>query len=93
MTEITKNSIITKKEGFLSSEMDEGLAMMSIENSSYYGMDKIGKSIWESFETPTSIETVCATLCGRFDVSEEECLRDVIAFMETIYKAGLVEIS
>lgn len=92
MAEITKETIITKKEGFLSSEMDEGLAMMSIENSAYYGMDKIGKSIWESFESPSSIETICTALRERFDVSEEECLRDVIAFMETIHKAGLIEI-
>lgn len=93
MIEVSKNSIITKNEGFLSSEMDDGLAMMSIENSSYYGMDKIGKSIWESFETPTSVESICDTLCERFDVSKETCVNDVIDYMGKIHQAGLVEIS
>jgi len=93
MTEITKNSIIAKKEGVLSSEMDDGLAMMSIENSAYYSMDKIGRSIWESFETPTSVESICDTLCERFDVSKETCVNDVTDYMGKIHQAGLVEIS
>jgi hypothetical protein len=93
MAEITKKTIITKKEGFLSSEMDEGLAMMSIENSSYYGMDKIGRSIWETFDEPASIETICDKLCERFDVSAEACQKDVIDYMGKLQQAGLITIA
>lgn len=93
MAEITNKTIITKKEGFLSSEMDEGLAMMSIENSSYYGMDKIGRSIWETFDAPTSVEMICAKLCERFDVSAEACQKDVIDYMGKLQQAGLITIA
>lgn len=93
MAEITNKTIITKKEGLLSSEMDEGLAMMSIENSSYYGMDKIGRSIWETFDAPTSVEMICTKLCERFDVSAEACQKDVIDYMGKLQQVGLITIA
>jgi hypothetical protein len=90
---ITKASLISKKHGFLASEMDDGLAMMSIENSAYYAMDKIGKSIWQAFEEPTTIHDICSVLCAKYEVSEEQCLEDVIHYIEQLNKSGLISIS
>lgn len=90
---ITKDTLVTKNQGFLASDMDDGLAMMSIENSAYYAMDKIGKNIWQAFEGSTSITNICNILCEKYDVSEAQCLEDVINYIEQLIKAGLVSIS
>lgn len=93
MSILTKDTLVIKAESLLTSEMDDGLVMMSIENSSYYSMDKIGKSIWEAFDVSANIEEICKIMCERYEVSQEECLNDVTTYIDTLQKAGLVQLS
>lgn len=88
---INKNTVIEKREDIVTADLDGNAVMMSIENGKYYGMDEIATAIWKSMEHPVSVEQLVHILMDEFDVSEEQCLTDVIAFLTKLCNENLIK--
>ena len=74
--EITLNSVVTKSEDQVSTELDGETVLMSIEQGNYYGMDKILSHIWTIIETPIPVSTLCDQLIAEYDVKRDACETD-----------------
>jgi Coenzyme PQQ synthesis protein D (PqqD) len=74
----------------LTALVDDDTVMFSPEQGAYFGLDAIGTRVWQLLEEPRSLEDVCATLRGEFDVDEETCRRDVEDLIEQLREASLV---
>lgn len=90
--EITLESLIKRKDGLLSSPIDDELVMMSIEKGKYYGLDEISRRIWELFEVNRSVASICEQLIEEHDVDESTCYKEVLAYIKELVDEGLVEI-
>ncbi|MDZ7817300.1 MAG: lasso peptide biosynthesis PqqD family chaperone [Aliarcobacter sp.] len=86
-------SIIKRNNDLLSSEMDDELVMMNLESNNYYGLNKIGKDIWEILEENQTLESLCNKLIEKYDVSFEECKNDITPFLEKLKESNIIEIS
>ena len=64
--------------------------MFSPDQGAYFGLDEIGSRVWELLEEPRSIDELCATLRGEYDVDPETCRGDVTALVERLREAKLV---
>lgn len=91
--EITPDTILQRKGDMLFNEIDGEVVMLSIENSEYYGMDKVGSFIWKLLEQPLSFKELVNSLLNKFDVSKEQCTTDVLAFLKKLTDKELVIIS
>ncbi|MDF1730725.1 MAG: lasso peptide biosynthesis PqqD family chaperone [Minwuia sp.] len=78
-------------EGFVSTDMDGETVLMSIEHGSYFGIGGTGSLIWERLEQPQTEDALVEAVRAAYDVSEEDCRRDVAAFLATLIENGLVE--
>ncbi len=87
---IESSSVFVHAPGQVSSELDGETVMMSIENGKYYGMDRIGTRIWSLIENPNSIKEVCRVLRAEFNVSPEECEKDVTELLQRLLDQRLV---
>lgn len=87
---INSDTKIMRNSDIISSEMDEETVMMNIEQGEYYGVNPVGSRIWELLETPWTFGSLCAQLRKEFDVSEEECKRDVGEFVNVMREKNLV---
>jgi hypothetical protein len=58
----------------------------------YLALDDVGRRVWQLLETPRSLSELVAALRGEYDVSEDDCRRDVTAFVERLREHGLVVI-
>jgi len=58
----------------------------------YYGIDEIGAVIWGALEEPRTIEYLRETILRIYQVDRETCNRDVMAFLNDMHAAGLIEI-
>lgn len=76
----------------MEAEMDNELVMMSLENNAYYGLDRVGKVIWQMLETPQSIDAIADQLIKRFDVSKEQCLEDIMPFFEKLLDQQMISV-
>lgn len=90
-TTIDINAKIARNEEIVSSDMDDEIVMMSIEQGEYYGINAVGSRIWELLEQPRTAAGLCDILLEEYDVPAEECRRDVLAFIEQLFEKKLVK--
>ncbi len=91
--QITPQSIIRRNKNLLFNEIDGEVVMLSIENSEYYGMDKIGSRIWELIESPVSVNELIDKLLEEYDVTRDQCTHDTTGFLEQLAEKKLIYIT
>lgn len=64
----------------IASEMDGDLVMMDIEQGQYFGVGGVGTRIWELLGQPITVAGIADAICQEFDVSRDDCLKDVLQF-------------
>lgn len=79
--EIGPETLLQRKPGLLFNEIDGEVVMLSIENSEYYGMDKVGSRIWQLLENPMLFKELVKLLKDEFEVTEEQCQQDTMGFV------------
>jgi hypothetical protein len=90
--DIGPDTILQRKPGLLFNQIDGEVVMLSIENSEYYGMDKVGSRIWELLEIPITLKELIVTLMNEFEVSEEKCKIESIEFIQKLLTKKLLKI-
>ena len=88
--EITPDTVLQRKGDLLFNEIDGEVVMLSIENSEYYGMDKVGSRIWELLEKPMTFKEIIARLRDEYEVTEEQCVSDTLAFLNKLQDKKLI---
>ena len=86
----------TMERYFRNSEIIDGsvndnLVMMHIEKGKYFGLNPVGKRIWDILEQPKNIEEITDILQSEFVVTSEQCKADVQEFMDKMEKADIIK--
>ncbi len=89
---VSVKSIVSQEAGNIVSDMDGEKVMLSINNGKYYNLGAIGGEIWELMSEPTTVGEIVATLLTQYEVEASVCEEEVISFVETMTKEGLVNL-
>ncbi|MPM43632.1 hypothetical protein SDC9_90309 [bioreactor metagenome] len=92
MKQITLQSVITGKKEIVAADMDGETVMMGIETGKYYNLGKMGGVIWTLVEQPVSVEAVIEQLLGKYEVTRRQCEEEVLSFLNSLDKEGLLEV-
>ena len=84
MTKFTRN--IKTISGRLHDEM----VMMDIEQGRYFSLNPVATRIWDMMDKPLDIDELCSKLHEEYDVSPEQCRREVEEHLGELVKLGLV---
>ena len=76
----------------MATPVDDEMVMMHLESNRYYGLNAMGRRIWELIETPTPITAVCQQLLTEFDVEPEICEREVLAFLTEMQDGNVIRV-
>jgi len=90
MNKITLETTVARANDLLATDLDDETILMSIEQSSYYGMEKTARRIWELVEKPIKVADLCSQMAEEYRVEPEVCERDIITFLEELFKEKLV---
>ena len=90
--EITPDTVLHRKPGMLFNEIDGEVVMLSIENSEYYGMDKVGSRIWQLLENPMPFKDLVARLMEEYEVTEEKCRQETLDFVKKMTEKKLLNL-
>jgi uncharacterized membrane-anchored protein YitT (DUF2179 family) len=90
---MNSNNVISIKDNFIYSESDNELFLMSLENNAYYGLDEIGKRVFEIIQKPINFSEIVQILMNEYEVDEETCKNDLESFLNSLYKANIIDIS
>jgi hypothetical protein len=90
---ISEKSIVSRSEDLLEASMEDSLALMSIEKGSYYGLNPVGKEIWENIDKPISVINLIDLLLTKFNIDKETCQKETIAFLGKLEIREIISIS
>jgi hypothetical protein len=88
MTPETKWSIPPQ---VMSRLVDDETVLLDLESGMYFGLDGVGKLIWESVTDGKSLGEISAVITAEFEVDEAQALIDVIAFASDLVERGLLK--
>lgn len=77
----------------VSTELDGETVILDVSAGIYSGLDPVGTAIWNLFEAPISIAQLLETILKTYDVSEEQCVDDMLIFLKDLAKNKLIDIS
>nr|WP_137677820.1 PqqD family protein [Parerythrobacter lutipelagi] len=89
---VTPDSVVTRNEDVLYSEVADGMSLMDIESGRYFHFEPTGSSIWLKLAPDQSIADLCGSLEKEFEVEPEQCRIDTIEFVTELYGLGLVKV-
>jgi len=90
---VTLDSVITRLPGHIVSDMGGEKVMLSVERGKYYNLGEIGGRIWELAEQPTVLSAIVAALLDEYEVGQEDCERQVLAFVARLSDEGLLKVA
>lgn len=75
----------------LSSNLENNVLILSLENGCYFSLDTIGSYIWQFFsEKPVSLDEIVDKLLEEYDIDRETCLKDVQEFIDDMASKKLI---
>lgn len=61
-------------------------------DGTYYTLNEVGSFIWDLIEeSPKSMDELAEAVQDEFEVSEEECIRDIKSLLTDLQHEGLLE--
>lgn len=76
----------------VSSDLDGEAVILHLGNGVYYSLNETGTRIWNLIHRPTRVEAIYTTLMNEYDVAADQCQHELLTMLQTLAKAGLVEV-
>lgn len=91
---LTPDTLITRNgEKFLISLIGEEVVMMDIQKGTYIGMNAVGSSIWNMLSQTLAVKDIIKSLTTVYDISEDQCEKETIAYLQQMYQQEMLIIS
>lgn len=82
---------IYKKSELVEGQLDDNQIIMDIERGKYFGLNSLGRKIWELLESPLTLDEIINRLLSEYQVSEEICHKEVSSFINKAISLGIIE--
>jgi hypothetical protein len=92
MQSLTDGSVVVAAKSQVSCDLDGEAAVLNLATGIYYGLDKVGATIWQHIQTPATVATLRQAIIERYDVDAGTAQSDLISFLDEMMQEGLVEL-
>lgn len=89
---ITAETRIFKSDLQCSSDLDGITVILSVQDSSYLGVNPVGSQIWKLLDENPRLSELVAKLTAEYIVEPQQCEKDVRAFLEKLYQRELIHL-
>lgn len=86
------SSFVKRSANQIACDMGGEVVILDLKSGNYYGLDTVGARVWTLIEEPTCLAEVRQVIMSEYDVDAETCDRDIVAFVNQMQAAGIVEI-
>lgn len=76
----------------ISTELDGETVILDIDSGIYSGLDVMGTFIWNTMACAVSVAVLRDAILARYDVTEEQCVADLLKFLRALADQGLIEV-
>jgi Coenzyme PQQ synthesis protein D (PqqD) len=89
---LSPQSVVTVTKDQVSCNLGAEAAILNTKHGIYYGLDPIGAEVWKLLQTPRKVVDIREVLLQDYEVDPERCERDLLALLEQLLGAGLIEV-
>jgi hypothetical protein len=89
---LSSATILRVAPGVASAPVDDEVTVLDPRTSVYFGLEGVGARIWSLIDGRTSVAGITAALRAEYDVTEDECLADVLSFADELVERGLLQV-
>lgn len=86
----SRDSCVVASDDQVSTALGDETVILGMADGVYYGLDAVGARIWALLATPHRVSQLVGTILDEFDVSAEQCERDVLALLDELSERRLV---
>ena len=90
--DVTLTTQVRHSAKVLTQEVGGEVVLLDLDSELYFGLDPVGSRIWALLADTRSLEHVHATLCREFDGDTARIKDDLLALIQQLAEAGLVEL-
>ncbi len=83
---------VVRRAGQPSADLGPETVVLGMASDAYFSLGGVGPRIWEIITKPTSVTGIVDAITSEHEVSAARCEADVIAFVERLHEAGLVDL-
>lgn len=83
--------VATKQQ--VSSDLGDDTVILNLKTGIYHGLDAVGARIWHLIQESRTITDILDTLLAEYDVEPDRCERELVALLQKLADAGLIEVS
>lgn len=87
------DSVLQRVDDLISCDLDGEVALMSVANGKYYGLNAMGSRIWALLAEARPVGEVCGLLQGEFQVELGQCRDEVLAFVRELAQEQLIRVA
>jgi hypothetical protein len=89
---ISTDSVVTTVRDQLTSGLGGDAVVLDLQSGKYFGFEAVGARIWELIQQPRKVSDIRDALLHEYDADPAECQRDLLAFLQEMQEAGLIEV-
>lgn len=82
---------IVRAPGVVDAPLYDMTVLLNVESSRYHELNPVGARIWDLLKTETSAAEIVDVLVAEFDVSRDDCSRQVASFLDGLRKRDLLQ--
>lgn len=85
LQQLSRDSLVRRAEGQVFTELEGEVVLLNIETGRYYGMNAVLSRIWNLIgDGPVSVSDLVSRLLEEYEISSEECERDLLEALERL---------
>src|ERR1039458_2219946 len=89
---LSSKSTIVATRSQVSYELEGETIILHSENGTYFGLSHVGTFVWNQIRGPHTVREIRDAVISDFDVSSDECERDLLELLKQLWSFGLIEV-
>jgi len=89
---ISRDSVVVAVKSQVSCQVDAETVVLHFDKGLYFGLNEVGTLIWNQVQQPRKVQQIRDAILREYEVSSEQCERDLFALLGELSEKGLVEV-
>lgn len=88
---LTTQTTIVSNADAVSNDLDGEVIILNMKTGQYFGLDEIGKEIWNLVQSPRKPDEIIEHILETYDVDPDRCENDILRLLQAMANEGLIE--
>lgn len=89
---ISLNTVVSHRKDIDTTDLNGDIVMMDLEKGKYFSLNGVGSRIWTLVEEPVQVGKVVDSLLEEYDISRDECEKNVLEFLDKLESEQIIVI-